>query len=119
MAYEKALLAIADPTRQKILATLVARRLAVGDIAAGLPISRPAVSQHLKLLKDAGWVAETREGTRHYFSINPATALALRNHFETMWQHAMRAYAEHVAREESHRKPPRHDRTIVRRKPRR
>ena len=119
MAYENALLAAADPTRQKILAALASHRLAVGDIAAGLPVSRPAVSQHLKLLKDAGWVTETREGTRHYFTINPATALALRNHFETMWQHAMRAYAEHVNREESRRETSRRDRPHVRRKPRR
>ena len=118
MAYEKALLAAADPTRQKILAALSARRLTVGDIAAGLPVSRPAVSQHLKLLKDAGWLAEAREGTRHYFSVNPATALALRNHFETMWQHAMRAYAEHVAREESRHEPSR-SKLVDRRRPRR
>src|SRR4029453_3714702 len=100
MAYQQALLAPADPTRQKILAALAGRRLTVGDIAADLPVSRPAVSQHLKLLKDAGWVAEAREGTRHYFSVNPVTALALRNHFETMWQHAMRASPQHAARQE-------------------
>ena len=95
------MLALADPTRQKIVAALAARPLTVGDVAARLPVSRPAVSQHLKLLREAGWVAETRRGTRHYFSVNPATALALRNHFETMWQHAMRAYAQHVAAEEA------------------
>jgi DNA-binding transcriptional ArsR family regulator len=119
VAYEQALLAAADPTRQKILAALAARPLTVGNIAAGLPVSRPAVSQHLKLLKDAGWVSETREGTRHYFSVNPATALALRDHFETMWQHAMRAYAVHVAREESRREEPRNEQPLHRRKPRR
>ena len=70
-------------------------------------------------LRDAGWVAEAREGTRHYFSVNPVTALALRNHFETMWQLAMRAYAEHVNREESRREPSRRERPHVRRKPRR
>src|SRR4029453_16050199 len=109
MAYQQALLAPADPTRQKILAALAGRRLTVGDIAADLPVSRPAVSQHLKLLKAAGWVAETREGTRHYFSVNPATALALRHHFETMWQPAMRPYAKHVAREEPRREQPRNE----------
>src|SRR5262245_27909643 len=114
MAYHQALLAAADPTRQRILAALMREPLTVGDLAAGLPVSRPAVSQHLKLLKEAGWVAETRAGTRHYFSVNPATALALRNHFETMWQHAMRAYARHVAREEAHREGTRN-----RRRPRR
>ena len=101
MTYELALLAVADPTRQKILAALAGRRLTVGDIAAGLPVSRPAVSQHLKILKEAGWVAETRAGTRHYFGVNPATALALRNHFGKMWQDAMRAYARHVTTEEA------------------
>jgi DNA-binding transcriptional ArsR family regulator len=100
MAYELALTAAADPTRQKILAVLAARPLTVGAIAAGMPVSRPAISQHLKLLREAGWVDETRDGTRHFFSVNAATALALRNHFEAMWQHAMRAYAEHVVREE-------------------
>jgi DNA-binding transcriptional ArsR family regulator len=101
MAYEKALLAAADPTRQRLLAALAAGPLTVGELAAHVPVSRPAVSQHLKLLKASGWVAETRRGTRHYFSVDPATALALRNHFEAMWQRAMVAYAEHVAREET------------------
>ena len=101
MAYEQALLAAADPTRQRILAALTAGPRTVGDIAAQVPVSRPAVSQHLKLLKAAGWVAETRRGTRHYFSVDPATALALRNHFEAMWQQAMQAFAAHVAREEA------------------
>ena len=114
MAYEQALLTAADPTRQQILAALAARPRTVGDLAAGLPVSRPAVSQHLKLLKDAGWLVERREGTRHYFSVNPATALALRNHFEAMWQHAMRAYAQHVVKEEAHR-----DATAPRRRQRR
>ena len=106
MAYEMAFAAMADPTRQKIVAALAGRALAVGDVARGLPVSRPAVSQHLKVLRDAGIVVERREGTRHYFSLDPATALALRNHFETMWQKAMGAYAKHVAAEEKKRDHP-------------
>ena len=101
MTYATALLAAADPTRLQILAAVAAKPLTVGDIAADLPVSRPAVSQHLKILKEAGWVDETRVGTRHYFRVNPATALALRNHFEAMWQDAMRAYAKHVIHEET------------------
>lgn len=107
MDYESALLAAADPTRQKILATLTRVRLTVGDLAAGLPVSRPAVSQHLKVLKEAGWVTETRAGTRHYFGIVPATALALRNHFEEMWRRALEAYALHVIDEEARHGKPR------------
>lgn len=103
MAYEQMLSALSDPTRQRIVAALAGRTLTVGDIAAGLPVSRPAVSQHLKLLRDAGWVTETRAGTRHYFSVDPAAAAQLRDYFETMWQDAMRAFARHVAREEAKR----------------
>ena len=103
MTNEKALVALADPTRQKILAALGGRALTVGDLAGRLPVSRPAVSQHLKVLRAAGWVAERRQGTRHYFAVNAATALALRNHFESMWQVAMTAFAAHVAVEEARR----------------
>ncbi len=106
MAYTDALLAAADRTRQQILAALQRGPLTVGGLAADLPVSRPAVSQHLKVLKDAGWVVEHRQGTRHFFRMNPATALALRNHFERMWQHAMRAYAQHVVTEEAKRESP-------------
>jgi DNA-binding transcriptional ArsR family regulator len=101
MTYESALLAAADPTRHRILTAVAARARTVGDIALELPVSRPAVSQHLKVLKEAGWVDETRVGTRHFFRVNPATALALRNHFEAMWQQAMHAYATHVIEKET------------------
>jgi DNA-binding transcriptional ArsR family regulator len=114
MTYAEPLLAAADPTRLKILAAVAAKPLTVGEIALELPVSRPAVSQHLKVLKEAGWVDETRVGTRHYFRVNPATALALRNHFEAMWQEAMHAYARHVTHEET-----RHERSHRHRKPRR
>src|SRR5512138_960488 len=103
MAYEMMLQAIADPTRQRIVGSLAGKSLTVGEIAEGLPVSRPAVSQHLKVLRDAGWVSETRAGTRHYFSVDPAAAAQLRDYFETMWQDAMRAFARHVAHEEAKR----------------
>jgi DNA-binding transcriptional ArsR family regulator len=103
MAYETMLQTLADATRQRIVASLAGKSLTVGDIAAGLPISRPAVSQHLKILRDAGWVRERREGTRHYFSVDPAAAAELRDYFETMWQDAMCAFSQHVTREERKR----------------
>lgn len=101
MAYGEALQALADPTRRRVLDALRAGPLAVSEIAARVPVSRPAVSQHLKVLKDAGIVAETRAGTRHYFAIQPASVAELRTYFETMWKHALRAYAQHVEQEES------------------
>lgn len=100
MAYGIVLQALADPTRRSVLDALRAGPLAVSEIAARLPVSRPAVSQHLKVLKDAGIVVETRAGTRHYFAIQPATVAELRKYFETMWNQALRAYAQHVETEE-------------------
>jgi DNA-binding transcriptional ArsR family regulator len=97
MAYEKALVALADPTRRSIVETLKPRPLSVGALAARMPVSRPAVSQHLKVLKEAGLVMERREGTRHYFALDPTGALELREYAERMWERAMRAYALHVA----------------------
>jgi DNA-binding transcriptional ArsR family regulator len=70
--------------------------LSVGELADGLPISRPAVSQHLRILKDAGLVHEHREGTRHYFSLNPAGFADLRQYIDTMWGDALNAFARYA-----------------------
>ena len=103
-----ALAALADPTRRSIYESLGATPRAVGAIAQGFAVSRPAVSQHLKTLREAGLAIETRAGTRHLYAVNPATALELRNYFQAMWECAMQAYAEHVAAEEKrHGRPPR------------
>ena len=102
------LAALADPTRRAIYESLGGAPRAVGAIAQGFAVSRPAVSQHLKVLREAGLAIETRAGTRHLYAANPATALALRNYFQAMWECAMRAYAEHVAAEEQrHGRHPR------------
>ena len=102
------LAALADPTRRAIYESLGGAPRAVGAIAQGFSVTRPAVSQHLKVLREAGLAIETREGTRHLYAANPATALALRNYFQAMWECAMRAYAEHVAVEEQrHGRHPR------------
>jgi DNA-binding transcriptional ArsR family regulator len=88
--------ALADPMRQDILEKLRAGPRAVGEIAAGMPISRPAVSQHLKVLKDSGLVAETRQGTRHYFAIAPDGIGELRAYLDGLWSDALAAFARHV-----------------------
>lgn len=103
-----ALAALGDPTRRSIYESLGATPRSVGDIARDMPVSRPAVSQHLKVLRDAGLVVETRAGTRHLFTANAATALALRNYFQAMWERALAAFARHVDHEERlHDRQPR------------
>lgn len=97
MTYRNATLAaLADPTRRRILEKLRGGPRAVGEIAAGMPISRPAVSQHLKVLKDSGLVAETRQGTRHYFAIAPEGLGELRAYLDQLWSDALAAFALHV-----------------------
>lgn len=92
-----ALAVIADPTRQTVLELLRRRPLRVGELADHLPVSRPAVSQHLKILKDANLVREHREGTRHYFSLNPAGFSGIREYVDSMWNDALNAFASYVS----------------------
>ena len=106
-----ALAALADPTRRSIYEALGGVPRAVGDIARGMPVSRPAVSQHLRVLREAGLVVETRAGTRHLFAANAAAALELRNYFQGVWERALASYARHVEREERrHARAPRRNR---------
>ena len=67
---------------------------AVGQLAAGLPVSRSAVSQHLKILKDAGLVEDTVAGTRRIYRLNPVALAALRDQLDTYWQRALAGYAQ-------------------------
>ena len=76
------------------MASLAERPHAVGELADELPVSRPAVSQHLKVLKDAGLVAERTEGTRHIFRLKPEGVAALRDQLDTFWNRALTNYAE-------------------------
>lgn len=100
MAYgNTALDALSDPTRREILERLRHGPRAVGEIAAGMRVSRPAVSQHLKLLKESGLVAERRSGTRHYFAIAPEGLGEIRRYVESLWDDALAAFAAHVAKE--------------------
>jgi len=70
----------------------------VGQLAAGLPVTRSAVSQHLKILKDAGLVTERAAGTRRLYRLNPAAVAALRDQLDTYWQRALARYADVVDR---------------------
>ena len=92
--------ALGDPTRLAVLEALRGGSLTVGEIAARLPVSRPAVSQQLKVLRDAALVVERHVGTRHYFSINPAALVELRAYVDAMWRDALDGYARHVTARE-------------------
>ena len=89
MAYECALLALADPTRRRIFETLRTGPKPVGVIAADLPVSRPAVSQHLKVLKAAELVDDRPEGTRRIYFIDPKGLGALRAWLDRFWDQAL------------------------------
>ena len=95
-----ALQALADPTRHAIFERLKEGPLAVGELAAGLPVSRPAVSQHLKVLKEAGLVSERRNGTRRVYRIEPQGVWALRESIDRLWEDALEAFRIAVEREE-------------------
>ena len=86
--------ALADGTRRAIVACLAEGPRAVGQLAAGLPVSRSAVSQHLKVLKDAGLVSERAAGTRRIYRLNPVALAALRDQLDTYWQRALAGYAD-------------------------
>jgi DNA-binding transcriptional ArsR family regulator len=88
--------ALADGTRLAIVSRLAEGPLAVGKLAAGLPVSRSAVSQHLKILKDAGLVQDLAQGTRRIYRLNPAALAALRDQLDTYWQRALAGYADAV-----------------------
>jgi len=77
--------ALADPTRLAILQSLAQRPLPVAELARGFPISRPAISQHLRILKDAGLVSDTAAGTQRIYQIDPAGIAALKAHFDALW----------------------------------
>ena len=85
---------LADGTRRAIVASLAERPQAVGQLADGLPVSRSAVSQHLKVLKDAGLVSEQSAGTRRIYRLNPAAVAALRDQLDTFWRRALAGYAD-------------------------
>jgi DNA-binding transcriptional ArsR family regulator len=93
MAYQNMLSALADPTRRQIFETLVERPQNVRELAEALPVSRPAVSQHLRVLRDAGLVTDRRDGTRRIHSADPGGLAELRAYVERMWTDALHDFA--------------------------
>jgi DNA-binding transcriptional ArsR family regulator len=95
------LTALGDPTRRAIFERLAGGPQAVGELARELPVSRPAVSQHLKVLKDAGLVIDHRDGTRRLYQLDPSGIEAVRDYFDTLWTTALAAFKTAVEKEDA------------------
>jgi DNA-binding transcriptional ArsR family regulator len=93
------LAALADPTRRRVFEALAVAPLPVGELAKGLPISRPAVSQHLKALSDAGLVEAQPDGTRRIYAIRREGLVELRAWLDSFWDEVMAGFAAEVERE--------------------
>ena len=93
-AYDLAFDALGDRTRRQTFELLRGGPQSVGALAAQLPVSRPAVSQHLRVLKDAGLVRDEQMGTRRLYSVNPESLEALRTYFDTLWTDALARFKE-------------------------
>jgi DNA-binding transcriptional ArsR family regulator len=104
MAYRDRFAALADPTRRRIFERLRSGPQAVGAIARRMPVSRPAVSQHLKVLKEAGLVADRPEGTRRVYYIDPNGLGALRAWVDQFWDKALAEFKAEVEMQASERK---------------
>src|ERR1700742_2896018 len=106
MAYEKALACLGDPTRRTVFERVRSGPLAVGAIARGLPVSRPAVSQHLAVLKEAGLVIDRPVGTRRGYHIDPRGLSTVRAWFDQFWDQALASFQEEVDRRIQSEKEP-------------
>src|SRR5438552_6485671 len=96
--------ALTDPTRRSVFERLRDGPRPVGEIARGLPVSRPAVSQHLKVLKEAGLVDDRSEGTRRIYHIDPKGLGAMRAWLDQFWTAALEAFAAEVERSEKNKR---------------
>ena len=99
MTNARAFAALADPTRREVFERLARGPLAVGELAQGLPVSRPAVSQHLKVLKEAGLVTDRPEGARRVYQIDPKGLGQIRAWLDQFWDTALDAFKAAVERE--------------------
>lgn len=102
MSLNDVFFALSDPTRRQVLESIRMEPQPVGKIAEGLPVSRPAVSQHLRVLREAGLVSETKSGTRNIYTVDPEGIAALRDYFNDYWGIALerfKAFAETTAQE--------------------
>jgi DNA-binding transcriptional ArsR family regulator len=106
MTYGTALAALGDPTRRRIFERLKSGPQAVAAIARGMPVSRPAVSQHLKVLKEAGLVTDRPNGTRRLYYIEPKGIRALRAWLDQFWDQTLAAFQAEVEFDETKRKGP-------------
>ncbi len=93
LALAHAFTALADPTRREIFERVAARPRAVGEIADDLPVSRPAVSQHLKVLSEAGLVTARADGARRIYALDPQGLAGLRDYLDGFWQRSLTAFA--------------------------
>ena len=100
MTYEIALAALADPTRRQVFERLRGGPLSVKALACGVPVSRPAVSQHLRVLKEAGLVAERSEGVRRLYSVRREGLIELRQWIDSFWSDALEAFKREVEKPE-------------------
>jgi DNA-binding transcriptional ArsR family regulator len=91
--------ALGDPTRRQIFESLKTGPRSVGELAEGLPVSRPAVSQHLRILKEAGLVSDRKEGTRRLYRIDPGGLAGLRDYFDSFWGEALERFAAEARKE--------------------
>jgi len=91
--------ALSDPTRREIFERLAQRPQAVGELAERLPVSRPAVSQHLKVLKEAGLVVERAQGTRRVYRVDTAGVEAMRRYLDRFWDRALLAFKKAAEKE--------------------
>jgi DNA-binding transcriptional ArsR family regulator len=96
MAYEMAFAALADNTRRRVFEQLRRGPQTVGALAAKMPVSRPAVSQHLKVLKEAGLVSDRADGTRRVYHIDPKGLAAVRRWLDQFWDDALTAFQAEV-----------------------
>ena len=104
MTYANALTALGDPTRRRVFEQLRSGPKSVGAIAARLPVSRPAVSQHLKALRDAGLVGDRPDGTRRIYFIDPNGLGPLRAWLDQFWEQALAAFQAEVEADAKKRK---------------
>ncbi len=100
MTNQKAFAALADPTRRQVFERLRAGPRAVGDLAQGLPVSRPAVSQHLKVLKEAGLVTDRPDGARRVYQIDPHGLGQVRAWLDQFWDVALAAFVAEAERDD-------------------
>lgn len=91
--------ALGDWTRRQILDALRSGPRSVGELAAQVPVSRPAVSQHLRVLKDAGLVVDRRDGTRRIYSVDPSGLAGIRAYFDSFWDEALERFAAEARKE--------------------